>query len=53
MKRYLQSYIQQDLPNKIVLLTGPQQCGKTTLAKQLYNSSDYFNYDSTKKTDWL
>lgn len=48
MKRYLQSYIQQDLPNKIVLLTGPRQCGKTTLAKQLYNSSDYFNYDSAK-----
>ena len=46
MKRYLQSYIQNDLPNKIVLLTGPRQCGKTTLSKQLYDSYDYFNYDA-------
>lgn len=45
MERYLQSYIYQDLPSKIVLLTGPRQCGKTTLAKQLYNSYDYFSYD--------
>lgn len=48
MKRYIQSYIEQDLPNKIVLLTGPRQCGKTTLAKQLYPSFDYFNYDSAE-----
>lgn len=48
MKRYLQSHVEQDLPNKIVLLTGPRQCGKTTLAKQLYSSFDYFNYDSVE-----
>ena len=48
MKRYLQSFIEQDLPTKIVLLTGPRQCGKTTLAKQLYFSFDYFNYDSSE-----
>jgi uncharacterized protein len=48
MERYLQTYIQEDLPSKIVLLTGPRQCGKTTLAKQLYSSFDYFNYDSAK-----
>jgi predicted AAA+ superfamily ATPase len=46
MKRYLQSYVEKDLPSKIVLLTGPRQCGKTTLAKQLYQSFDYLNYDS-------
>lgn len=46
MERYLQSYIQQDLPTKIILLTGPRQCGKTTLSKQIYSSFDYFNYDS-------
>lgn len=45
MKRSIQSYIEQDLPTKIVLLTGPRQCGKTTLAKQLTDSYDYFNYD--------
>lgn len=46
MKRYLQTFIENDLPSKIVLLTGPRQCGKTTLSKQLYESYDYFNYDA-------
>jgi uncharacterized protein len=46
MKRYLESHLKNDLPSKIVLLTGPRQCGKTTLAKQLYDSYDYFNYDA-------
>ncbi len=47
MNRYLESYILADLARKIVLLTGPRQCGKTTLAKQLYPHEDYayFNYD--------
>jgi len=45
MDRYLQSHILHDLPHKIVLLTGARQCGKTTLAKQLSNEFDYFNYD--------
>lgn len=48
MKRYLQSYIRADLPRKIVLLTGPRQCGKTTLAKQLQPTTDYLNYDSNE-----
>lgn len=46
MKRYIQTWIEKDLPSKIVLLTGPRQCGKTTLSKQLYDSYDYFNYDA-------
>jgi len=41
-------YISQDLPNKIVLVTGPRQCGKTTLSKQLCSDYDYFNYDSAR-----
>ncbi len=45
MKRMLEQYIRQDLATKIVLLTGPRQCGKTTLAKQLTTSFDYFSYD--------
>lgn len=48
MKRAIEPYILQDLPSKIILLTGPRQCGKTTLGKQLYNSFDYFNYDSAR-----
>ncbi|MBW6486007.1 MAG: ATP-binding protein, partial [Syntrophobacterales bacterium] len=45
MKRYLEEYIQKDLKRKIVLLTGPRQAGKTTLAKMLSNNFDYLNYD--------
>lgn len=45
MNRYLQQAILHDLANKIVLVTGPRQCGKTTLAKLLYDNYDYFNYD--------
>lgn len=46
MKRTLDPYIIKDLPEKIVLLTGPRQCGKTTLSKQLYPDYDYLNYDA-------
>ncbi len=45
MKRYLTENIEKDLPHKIVLLSGPRQSGKTTLAKQFRNNYDYFNYD--------
>ncbi len=48
MERILSSFILKDLPTKIVLVMGPRQCGKTTLAKQLYPSFDYFNFDSAK-----
>jgi len=48
MERELANLIKQDLPNKIILLTGPRQCGKTTLAKSLCNSYDYLNYDAIK-----
>ena len=46
MKRYLTKYIQEDLGNKIILLTGPRQTGKTTLSKMLTTNFDYFNFDS-------
>lgn len=45
MKRAFESYILQDLKTKIVLITGPRQSGKTTLAKSLYQTYNYFNYD--------
>lgn len=48
MQRDLQTYILKDLPKKIVLVTGPRQCGKTTLAKQLHSNYDYFNYDAAE-----
>ena len=47
MKRILEAKIKQDLDQKIVLLSGPRQVGKTTLAKALYpETSEYFNMDS-------
>lgn len=48
MKRYLEKDIKLSLPDKIILLTGPRQSGKTTLSKQLYPSFDYFNYDASE-----
>lgn len=45
MKRNLEPIILDDLSNKIVLLTGPRQTGKTSLSKQLYPDFDYFSYD--------
>ncbi len=47
MKRYLEKPVKNDLKEKIVLLSGPRQVGKTTLAKQLTPSNAYLNYDST------
>ena len=48
MKRYLDDRIRQDLRNKMVLLTGPRQVGKTTLSQQLVEElpgSQYLNFD--------
>ncbi len=48
MKRFLEPHILEDLPTKIVLVSGPRQTGKTTLSKQLYSDYDYLNYDSSE-----
>ena len=48
MKRKLYRQIIEDLEEKIVLISGPRQTGKTTISKQLYDSYDYFNYDSSE-----
>ncbi|MDD3884401.1 MAG: ATP-binding protein [Gallionella sp.] len=48
MKRYLDAFVKQDLASKMVVLTGPRQVGKTTLARQLmanFESSQYLNWD--------
>lgn len=37
--------IKNDLDKKIVLLSGPRQCGKTTLSKALFNNFQYLSYD--------
>jgi len=58
MERYLEKYIRKDLKEKIVLLSGPRQVGKTTLAKQLAESHTYLNFDAVadrriiQNTEW-
>lgn len=47
MRRYLSDQIERDLQEKMVLLAGPRQVGKTTLAKSLIKSSEsYLNWDA-------
>src|SRR5437762_12896140 len=47
--RYLAGPLQRDLEKKMVLLAGPRQCGKTTLAKSLLGKRDeYLNWDIAK-----
>lgn len=48
MRRYLSNTILSDLGKKMVVLTGPRQVGKTTLAKELmtgFRSPQYLNWD--------
>ncbi len=48
MKRYLDDRVRQDLAQKMVMLTGPRQVGKTTLSRQLVAElpgAQYLNYD--------
>ena len=48
MERYLSNTVFSDLSKKMVLLTGPRQVGKTTLAKQLmarFRRPQYLNWD--------
>jgi predicted AAA+ superfamily ATPase len=47
MKRYLETAVRNDLKSKIVLLSGPRQVGKTTMARQLMDENYYLNYDAT------
>lgn len=48
-ERYLRSFVKADLAEKIVLLSGPRQVGKTTLALDLLGGDEthpaYFNWD--------
>jgi len=49
MKRSIMAKIKIDLDQKIVLLSGPRQVGKTHLSKAIYpDNSEYFNMDSVE-----
>lgn len=47
LRRRATSRIEQDLERKMVLVAGPRQCGKTTLARQILarRSGAYFSWD--------
>ena len=45
MERYLTPVLSEELGRKILLLTGPRQCGKTTLSRMLHPDYQYINYD--------
>ncbi len=63
MKRYLESFVQQDLQKKMVFIGGPRQVGKTTLSRSLredyFKDGVYFNWDNDEdrrallKKAWL
>ena len=53
VKRILHPSLLRDLDEKIVLLSGPRQCGKTTLSKSLFKKFDYINYDSSQDREIL
>ncbi|MGH8228671.1 MAG: ATP-binding protein, partial [Steroidobacteraceae bacterium] len=49
MSRYLTQHLKLDLERKMVLLAGPRQCGKTTLARSLLDDRGvYLNWDVAK-----
>lgn len=43
--RYLTQEIRLLCEKKLILLSGPRQVGKTTLAKSLFDEYSYYNYD--------
>jgi len=46
INRRVAAIIEKDIARKMVILSGPRQCGKTTLAKKLaVKTSAYYNWD--------
>lgn len=53
MERSLLENIRHEVKNKIILLSGPRQSGKTTLVKSLFQEFDYFNFDLAEDRESL
>lgn len=45
MKRYYLKFLEEYLDRKIALITGPRQCGKTTVSKMIEPNYQYLNFD--------
>jgi predicted AAA+ superfamily ATPase len=48
LKRTIEPFIQEYLTDKIVLLSGPRQVGKTFLSKRLSRNFQYLTFDSSE-----
>ena len=51
MKRIYLPYAQEFMKDKIILITGPRQSGKTTLTKMFTGNAYYLNYDREQDRD--
>ncbi|MEI8346504.1 MAG: ATP-binding protein [Pseudomonadota bacterium] len=47
IERSLRPYIEESLNDKITLLTGPRQVGKTFLSKMICNKYEFLNFDES------
>lgn len=45
LRRYLHAATATDLEEKVVLVSGPRQCGKTTLSRMIQPNHQYLNHD--------
>ena len=45
LPRYLHDALARDLGHKVLLVTGPRQCGKTTLSRMLADDHQYLSHD--------
>ena len=48
IRRSLLPTLKKYLNKKILLISGPRQCGKTTLSKMISKDHDYISYDNVK-----
>jgi len=52
MERSITKFIKKDRThNKIILLSGPRQSGKTTLSKSIFKNFEYFSFDLSEDRD--
>ena len=51
--RYLNILIKKDCHEKIILISGPRQTGKTTLSKALFKNYAYLNFDLDSDRDMI
>ena len=49
IERLLLPYLQKYLGEKILLISGPRQSGKTSLSKMIAKNYDYINFDNVKE----